>query len=130
MDLRKYLEGVLKTEAPVTADVVDRLGGKSMARLLHGAIGVATESGELLDAIKKHVYYGKELDRTNLIEELGDLMWYIALLSDTLSVPMETILKINHDKLQARYKRGEFTKKDAQIRDLDKERTILEGEGQ
>lgn len=126
MDFREYLEGVTKTEAPITPDVTGRLSSKGMGRLLHGAIGIATESGELLDAIKKHVFYSKELDQTNLIEELGDLMWYVTLLSDALCIPMETILSINHNKLQTRYKEGSFTEKDAQIRDLELERDILE----
>lgn len=47
--------------------------------LLHCATGLVTESAELVDAIKKHVFYGKPLDVVNIKEELGDLLWYIAI---------------------------------------------------
>lgn len=44
--------------------------------LAHGAIGMAGELGELLDALKKHWVYGKPLDAANVIEEIGDFYWY------------------------------------------------------
>lgn len=47
--------------------------------LLHCATGLVTESAELVDAIKKHVFYGKPLDVVNIKEEIGDLLWYIAI---------------------------------------------------
>lgn len=47
--------------------------------LLHCATGLVTESAELVDAIKKHVFYGKSLDVVNIKEELGDILWYIAI---------------------------------------------------
>lgn len=47
--------------------------------LLHCATGLVTESAELVDCIKKHVFYGKPLDVVNIKEELGDLLWYIAI---------------------------------------------------
>lgn len=47
--------------------------------LLHCVTGLVTESAELVDAIKKHVFYGKPLDVVNIKEELGDLLWYIAI---------------------------------------------------
>lgn len=47
--------------------------------LLHCATGLVTESAELVDAIKKHVFYGKPLDVVNIKEELGDLLWYVAI---------------------------------------------------
>jgi len=47
--------------------------------LLHCAAGLRTESGELIDVIKKHIFYGQSLDIVNMKEELGDIMWYIAI---------------------------------------------------
>lgn len=44
---------------------------------LHMSIGVAGELGELLDAVKKHVIYEKPLDVVNVVEELGDVWWYV-----------------------------------------------------
>ncbi len=94
-------------------------------RLLHAGIGMATEAGEFLDALKKSVFYGKELDRTNLKEELGDLLWYIAIAMDALETDFDTEMRRNIAKLRARY--GEaFSETAAEQRDLDAEREILE----
>lgn len=45
----------------------------------HAGFGLMTEVGELLDTYKRHSFYGTELDRKNLVEEVGDILWYIAL---------------------------------------------------
>ena len=94
-------------------------------RLLHAGIGIATESGEFLDALKKHVFYGKDLDRVNLKEELGDLLWYIAIAMDELGTDFNTEQLRNIAKLSARYPE-KFTREAAEFRDLLKERQILE----
>jgi hypothetical protein len=47
------------------------------AHIEHMAIGVTGELGEIADAVKKHVIYGKPLDLVNLAEEGGDCWWYI-----------------------------------------------------
>jgi len=95
------------------------------ARLLHAGIGLATESGEFLDALKKHVFYGKPLDRTNLKEEVGDLMWYCAIALDELDSTFSEVQDTNIAKLRARYP-DKFTEERAETRDLVKEREILE----
>ncbi len=94
-------------------------------RLLHAGIGLATESGEFLDALKKHIFYGKPLDRTNLKEEAGDLMWYIAIALDELGSSFEEVQATNIAKLRARYPE-KFTEELAENRDLKTERKILE----
>lgn len=94
--------------------------------LLHGAIGIATEAGEMLDAVKRSLFYGAELDRTNLIEELGDLEWYMAVIRDAVGVTQEEVQRINIDKLRARYPE-KFTQQHAFERNLDRERSVLEG---
>lgn len=71
--------------------------------LLHATLGVAGESGELVDAVKKHVIYGKPLDVANVREEIGDIMWYIALMCRTLDMSLEDLLQENIDKLAKRY---------------------------
>lgn len=81
--------------------------------LIHMAVGVSGEAGELLDAIKKHVIYGKPLDYENVIEELGDIEFYLQGLRNLLSVNRETIIKINQDKLSRRYHKGVYTDEQA-----------------
>lgn len=93
--------------------------------LLHGAIGLATEAGEMLDAVKRALFYGADLDRTNLVEELGDLEWYMAVIRDALGVDQEEVQRINIEKLRARYPE-KFTRQHALRRDLERERTVLE----
>ena len=125
MDSKEYIKSAIRTESKDLSKIYERLEKKSMVRILHAGLGVSTEAGELLDAIKKHVYYGKELDTTNLFEEMGDLFWYMAILADELGFNFEDIMKKNIEKLQARY--GEsFTESGACVRDLAKERDCLE----
>ena len=87
--------------------------------VLHMAVGVAGEAGELLDAIKKWVFYNKDLDRVNVIEELGDLEFYLQGIRARLMIPREVTLDANINKLltgdKARYKDG-YTDEQAQLR--------------
>ena len=71
--------------------------------LWHLATGVATEAGELLDAIKKHVIYNKPLDITNVLEELGDLTFYMEGLKQQLNLTEKQIITENVIKLSKRY---------------------------
>jgi len=101
-------------------------GYKIAPDITHGVIGCVTESGEMMDALKKVIFYGKELDLTNLKEEMGDLMWYLALLCHATGTTFEEIQELNIKKLHARYKTKTFNKADCENRDLEKERGILE----
>lgn len=95
--------------------------------LLHAAIGLATESGELLDALKRRLFYGKPLDDVNLVEELGDLMWYIAVACHSLGTTIDAVCAANITKLKRRFPER-FTSEHAINRDLSAERKALEGE--
>lgn len=94
-------------------------------RLLHAAIGMCTETGELQDQLKKHIFYGKPLDTTNLVEEMGDLMWYVGIMCDALKVSLEDVMIKNIAKLKARYPE-KFTEDKALNRNLFDEREVLE----
>lgn len=74
--------------------------------LLHASIGIAGEAGELLDSIKKYWVYGKPLDSENLIEELGDIEFYMQAMRTLLSVSREEVLEANITKLRKRYPDG------------------------
>ena len=86
------------------------------ADLLHMAVGVSGEAGELLDAVKKAVIYNKELDVTNIIEELGDLEFYMSKVRQIIGVSREEILKANISKLSVRYSEGKYTNEQAKER--------------
>lgn len=77
--------------------------------LNHMIIGIAGEAGEICDAIKKNTIYGKTLDLNNVIEELGDLEWYMAGLRQMLGISRRTVLDANVVKLQARYTGGTYS---------------------
>lgn len=89
--------------------------------MLHAAVGISSEAGELLDAVKKVWVYNKPLDTDNLIEELGDLEFYMQALRFQLGVSREQILQANITKLEKRYPTG-YTDAAAQAR-ADKEPT-------
>ena len=71
--------------------------------LMHAAYGLAGEAGEFADCVKKAHVYGRELDRANAAEELGDILWFVALACNALNVPMSTVAQQNIDKLRQRY---------------------------
>ena len=71
--------------------------------LAHAAMGLAGEAGEFSDAIKKHLIYGQPLDFANAREELGDILWYCALAANVLGFSLETVARMNLEKLAARY---------------------------
>ena len=126
MDWKEYKEGVLETENLDMNGIGENLSYMKCKRLLHAATGLVTESAEFMDQLKRHIFYGKDLDEVNLIEELGDLSWYIAEALDELGVTLEEVWIKNHNKLvNKRYKNG-FTKEAALNRDLAAEREALE----
>ena len=86
------------------------------AHLVHMAMGVAGESGELLDAIKKAAIYRKPLDRENVLEECGDLLFYIQGVLNYYSVPMEEVIELNRLKLLKRYSEGKYSNTQATTR--------------
>jgi NTP pyrophosphatase (non-canonical NTP hydrolase) len=95
--------------------------------LLHGAMGISTEAGEILDVLKKQIYYGKQLDKVNLAEEVGDVLWYCALILRNIGMSFEEAAQMNINKLQKRFPE-KFTEENAQNRDLDTERAQLEAD--
>ena len=75
-------------------------------KLVNGIIGLNGEAGEVADILKKHLFQGHELNREKLIDELGDVLWYIAETAEALGVSLETIMEHNIDKLRTRYPEG------------------------
>lgn len=126
-----FIKEAIKTESVNFVEIAKRLGDKRIIRLLHAAMGLSTEANEFLDAMKKFIFYGQELDLVNITEELGDSNWYQAIAMDELGTNYEEILALVIKKLRARYKveKGEstFTERAAVIRNLEVERQILEG---
>ena len=76
---------------------------------LHAAVGVAGEAGEVLDLIKKSWAYNKDLDYELIIEELGDLEFYLEALRQTLCISRKDVLAANISKLGRRYSNGTYS---------------------
>lgn len=64
------------------------------------------EAGECIDILKKHEFQGHELNEEKLIDELGDVLWYIAQTAVGLNVDLEEIAQHNVEKLKRRYPEG------------------------
>lgn len=69
----------------------------------HMIIGLSTETGELLDAYKKHKFYGRELDVRNIKEEISDVMWYLIQLCEEVGYSLDEAKVDNIQKLKKRY---------------------------
>lgn len=86
------------------------------AHLEHMAIGVCGEAGELADAIKKHAIYNKGLDLANVVEELGDLEFFMRGIRTALNLTREETLAHNIKKLNSRYHTAKYEDSHAQER--------------
>lgn len=66
-------------------------------------MGLAGEAGEVCDYLKKCLIHGKPMERKKLVEELGDVRWYLQLACNTYGIPMEELERENIIKLCERY---------------------------
>lgn len=119
MNSQEYIQQALRTESinshqdPILSDRVE-----------HAIFGMVTESGELLDVIKKSKYYQKPVDRARLIEEVGDVMWYLAVFADAMGISFEEMWEKNLAKLKVRYPE-KFNETKALNRNLDAEHSVF-----
>lgn len=120
-----FVEGVLRTDTPITPELIARISDPNTIRLIHAVLGMVTESAELADMLKRHLFYGKPIDVVNGKEELGDTLWYVGLAIDVFKTTMNDILTMNINKLKLRYPE-KFNEVDAVERDLTSERSLLE----
>lgn len=97
MNINDYQKLALKTLNP-------SLNKKDV--LINGVMGLCGEAGEAIDIVKKHLSQGHSLDREHLIDELGDVAWYLAETAFSLDIDLEEVLKRNINKLSKRYPDG------------------------
>tara|TARA_B100000575_G_scaffold74270_1_gene57887 strand:+ start:13682 stop:14086 length:405 start_codon:yes stop_codon:yes gene_type:complete len=120
IDFDKYLlfvDGVTSDSSKNFVDLAERLGdldrqGANIERLTTAGVGLAAESGEFLEIVKKMVFQGKPWNNDNrehLIIELGDVMWYVAQACIALEVEFDDVVKGNVKKLEKRYPGGSFS---------------------
>lgn len=80
------------------------LDGKG--HLFNGVLGLAGEAGECADLVKKHCYQDARPIHDALIDELGDVLWYVAETAGALGVSLEEVAVWNVEKLKKRYPEG------------------------
>lgn len=93
--------------------------GSKAANIMHAGAGLAGEGGEVLDAAKKSWVYGKDVDVENILEELGDVRFYMQAMMNIFGWDMNDIECANRNKLAKRYPTGVYNNQHAQER-LDK----------
>lgn len=75
-------------------------------KLENALLGLSGEVGELCDHYKKYMYQGHDIDYDHMIEEAGDVLWYLSELADGLDISLEDIAIRNIEKLARRYPDG------------------------
>lgn len=78
--------------------------------LINFTLGIVCESGEFANNIKKYLYHGHGMFEEHL-DELGDVLWYIAALAKIFDSSLDEIAKLNIEKRQKRYPEGFDPKK-------------------
>lgn len=86
--------------------VPEKVAADKREMLINGALGLCGEAGEVADLIKKHLYQGHTLNHDKVIEELGDVLWYISMLCGAIDVELEHVMRENIEKLKKRYPDG------------------------
>ena len=100
MNWNEYSEGI--KEFCIYPDV----GLASDLELSYLGLGLSSEAGEVAGLIKKELRDSPEFDRSKWLGELGDVVWYLTRLSDTLGFTLEELMQYNYDKLASRKARG------------------------
>jgi NTP pyrophosphatase (non-canonical NTP hydrolase) len=97
MDLDDYQRSALRTINP-SLDARDRL--------LDASAGLTEEAAELLGLVRKRVFQNRDVDPARIIEELGDVLWCLAVTADSLGVSLSDVASANQTKLAARHPDG------------------------
>ena len=101
----EYQKLAARTDPDRTIQVTDKIIeiAPRGSRLLHSVLGLMGELGELASALQRWLYYNKELDVVNIVEEFGDAEWYISQGCRAVNATLEDVMKANLNKLKFRY---------------------------
>lgn len=97
MTLDDYQRAALRTTNPSLSD---------RDRLLDAAAGLSEEAGELLGLVRKQIFQGRTAPHEKLVEELGDVLWCLAVTADALGLSLDEIAAANQEKLARRHPNG------------------------
>jgi NTP pyrophosphatase (non-canonical NTP hydrolase) len=97
MNLADYQHCALRTTNPaLTPD----------QRLLDAAAGLAEEAGEVLGLVRKRAFEDRDIDAARFREELGDVLWCLAVTADSLGLSLDDVASDNVRKLERRHPHG------------------------
>jgi len=97
MNLDEYQTAALRTINPSLND---------RDRLLDASAGLSEEAAELLGLVRKRVFQGRVVEEARLIEELGDVLWCLAVAAGALGIPLSRVARENEAKLRRRHPDG------------------------
>ena len=98
MTINEYQTAALRTAQTGKLSIGDLL--------LNSALGLCGESGEVADIVKKFRFQGHDIDVEHIAKELGDVAWYLAVGAYAIGLDLESIFRMNIEKLEARYPDG------------------------
>jgi|TARA_B100000900_G_C20514076_1_gene689283 NTP pyrophosphatase (non-canonical NTP hydrolase) len=115
-EARKYMKDKLFIDEVITPDLYENLAGQTAIfpkekALEYLALGMTSEAGEVAGKVKKLIRDGEdvegfELKKIAIASEIGDVLWYCAMMAKEVGVPLNTIMQENLKKLHGRKERG------------------------
>ena len=102
MNLKEYQELCKKTAKKFDSEEKE---------ILTWGLGITGEAGDIAGCIKKTFSHGNN-QKEGIRENVGDTLWYLAMICNFFGWNMQKVLEENIDKLQKRYPKG-FTIKEA-----------------
>lgn len=107
---KEYQKLAMRTNTGKSKEYLEEAVSKStfvdVSELVCGALGLAGESGEVADMVKKSIFHKHPFDANGIIKELGDVMWYVAMCCNALNISLDDVMQGNIDKLKRRYPEG------------------------
>ena len=97
MNFDEFQQAALRTINPALDD---------QDRLIDAGVGLVEEAAELLGLVRKRVFQHRDIDQARLTEELGDVLWCLAVTAHTLGIPLSRVAQANQDKLRRRHPEG------------------------
>ena len=96
-------------EANKYQELAYRTANKELSKfdqLRNAVYGLNGEAGEVIDILKKHEFQGHDFNKAKMLDELGDIAWYLALACTALGITLTDVFEHNVAKLTARYPEG------------------------
>ena len=97
MDGNKYQELAMRTSRPEATQE---------RNLINGCLGLAGETGEVSDIVKKYMFQGHQLEKEKILDECSDVLWYLTLTVKSIGYSLNDVMEHNIEKLKKRYPNG------------------------